>query len=31
MLSCNSLVNGARRGLVHGGGVLNFDMVQSLE
>jgi hypothetical protein len=31
MLSRDSLVNGARRVLVRGGGVLNFGMVQCVE
>jgi hypothetical protein len=31
MLSCDSLVNGACRVLVHGGGVLNSGMVQRVE
>jgi hypothetical protein len=31
MLSRDSLVNGARRVLVRGGGVLNFGMVQHVE
>jgi hypothetical protein len=31
MLSCDSLVNGAHRVLVHGGGILNFRMVQCIE
>jgi hypothetical protein len=31
MLSCDSLVNGAHRVLVRGGGVLNFGMVQHVE
>jgi hypothetical protein len=31
MLSCNNLVNGVHGVLVHGGGLLNFGMVQRVE